>query len=156
MFQCATTPVPMCFIRLRAVETLKKMDGCLTCDQWRSRPEYVLTETISVALWKHFGEQLQKVASRELPIGTLRPEMVALGFLCWLSPWEVTWRNETRREQFSHQIWFFWGKTQGPSSWGFSLWLCRSCRLVQAQAEGLALAMVQVQAHPLGRWLHGY
>ena len=64
------------------------MDGCLTCDQWRSRPEYVLTETISVALWKHFGEQLQKVASRELPIGTLRPEMVALGFLCWLSHWE--------------------------------------------------------------------
>ena len=45
----------------------------------------MLTEAISVALWKHFGEQLQKVASREFPIGTLRPEMVGFSFLCWLS-----------------------------------------------------------------------
>ena len=45
------------------------------------RPEYVLTEAISVALWKHFGEELQKVASRQFPIGTLRPEMVGFGIL---------------------------------------------------------------------------
>ena len=49
----------------------------------------MLTEALGIALRKNFGEQLQKVASRQFPIGTLGPEIVEFGFVCWLSDLKI-------------------------------------------------------------------
>ena len=62
---------------------------CNLIYKYRRRPEYVLTEALGIALRKNFGEELQKVASRQFPIGTLGPEIVEFGFVCWLSDLKI-------------------------------------------------------------------
>ena len=48
------------------------------------RPEYMFTEALSVALWENFGEQLEQMTARKLPIWTLGPEKVGFGCLVLL------------------------------------------------------------------------